>query len=97
MVLSETVQFVVIMAVTVIFSAFALAIEDKNYTRLVLKLIASFCWFILSLTQLYFFGASQMLAIPLTLMFLGIGLFYAFSIVNDFRLAKHDRIWSFSE
>lgn len=95
--LSETIQFIVIFAVTVVFSAFALVLEDKNYTRLVLKVIAGVFWFIMAVTQIYFFGGTQLLAVPLMLMFAAVGLFYCFSIVNDFKTQKHERIWDFDE
>lgn len=97
MVLSETVQFVVIFAVTTFFSAFALAVDNKDYIRITLKVIAGLCWFLLAVTQIYYFGGTQLLAVPFMMLCTGIGLVYCFSIVNDFRTEKHNRIWSFSE
>ena len=95
MVLTETIQYITVFAVTIVFSAFALAITNR--LAVVLKVIAGLSWFTLSLTQFFYFGGSQVIAAPLSLMFMGIGLFFCFSIVTDFRTAKEKRIWRFDE
>lgn len=94
MVVSETIQYITILGITIIFSAFSLInIEQK----LVMKVSAGLCWFIMALTQFFFFGVTQALTIPLMFMFLGFGLIFSFSIVTDFKNKKHDAIWNFND
>lgn len=97
MVLSETIAYVTIFAVTLVFSGLALALGNNEKLRIVVKVIAGLAWFVMSLTQFYFFGASHTLAIPFMFMFLGIGSVFCYSIVQDFKTEKNDRIWKFDE
>ena len=94
MVLSDTLAYVTILGITVVFSAFSLA--DTEY-RLIMKIIASLSWFIMGLTQFFFFGGSYLLAVPLCFFFIAVGVFFSFSIVTDFRNKKRDEIYSFME
>lgn len=95
MVLSETVQFVVIFAVTTFFSAFALALsEDRGNIRIILKVLSSVCWITLSLSAFTLFAGSILL-VPSALIFMVIGVVFAFTIVIDFRTEKHSKIWDF--
>ena len=97
MVLTETVAYTSMLAITIIFSCIALALGNKEKIRIVIKVIAGMSWFVLSLTQIYFFGASFLLAVPLMAMFMGIGMVFSFSIVQDFKTEKNRRIFSFDE
>lgn len=90
MVLEESFQFVALLAVTLGFSFATLV--DSQY-RLIFKLGAGLCWFVLALSQLYFFGGSQLLAVPLMVLFFGFGLFFVFSIVSDFKQKKRDDVY----
>ncbi|MFA5366046.1 MAG: hypothetical protein WC325_12765 [Candidatus Bathyarchaeia archaeon] len=63
--------------------------------RIMLKVIAGLSWFIMALTQYYYFGGSQVLAYPLTFLFLGFGLVFSFSIVSDFKQKERDRVYGF--
>ncbi|MFA5365512.1 MAG: hypothetical protein WC325_10075 [Candidatus Bathyarchaeia archaeon] len=92
MVLEETFQFAAILIVTLVFSVVSLL--DLEY-RLLLKVVAGCCWFVLALTQVYYFGGGQLLAVPLMFLFLGLGMVYCFSIVSDFRQKKRDEVYSF--
>jgi hypothetical protein len=96
MVLSETIQYITVLAVTIFFSAFAFVIE-KEMLQVVLKVIAGVCWFSMAVTQFYFFGGSQLFAVPSTIMFFGIGIVYIFSIVYDFKQENKDKIWNFGD
>jgi hypothetical protein len=92
MVLEETFQFAAILIITLVFSTVSLL--NLEY-RLLLKIVAGLCWFIMALTQIYYFGGGQLLAVPLMLLFLGLGMVYSFSIVSDFRQRKRDEIYNF--
>lgn len=91
MVLSETIQFASVVMVTIVFSAFSFT--DSQY-RLVIKLIAGLMWFILSLTTVAFFGGTAVLTVPLMFMFMGIGLFFFFTTISDWKQKKRDEIWN---
>jgi hypothetical protein len=92
MVLEETFQFTALLIITLVFSTVSLL--NLEY-RLLLKIVAGLCWFIMALTQIYYFGGGQLLAVPLMLLFLGLGMAYSFSIVTDFRQKKRDEIYNF--
>lgn len=96
MVLPETIQYASLLGVTIVFSAFALTI-DKEGLKLVLKLTATICWFVMALTQFFFFGGSNVLAAPMVMLFLAFGIIFAFSTVTDWNTEKKDRIWKFGE
>ncbi len=92
MVLSETVVYVSLLGVTLAFSAFALASEMH---RMALKIIAGLCWFVMALTQFFFLGGSALLAAPLSLLYVGFGLVFCFSMVTEFNETKRRKIWDF--
>ena len=94
MVLEESFQFVALLCITLGFS-FATLIDNEY--RLVMKVIAGICWFVLSLTQIYFFGGAQILAVPLMFLFMAFGLIFCFSIATDFRQKKRDEIYGFMD
>lgn len=96
MVVSETVQYVTILGLSIVFSVLALVIQENTY-RLVLKVSASLCWFILSLTQFLFLGGSATMAVPLAMLFLGFGFVFAASIVTDFQSQKREKIFGFED
>lgn len=64
---------------------------------MLLKVISAIFWFIDGLTVFYFFGASSLLAIPLMMMFLGLGLVFTFSIVTDFKQKERDRVYGWMD
>jgi uncharacterized membrane protein len=97
MVLSDTIAYVTILAVTIVFSSFALALGSNEKLRIVNKVIAGLTWFVLALTQFYFFGGSHPLCVPMMFLFMGIGSVFCYSIVQDFKTEKNDRIWKFDE
>ncbi len=94
MAISETIQYVTILAITIVFSAFSLTIESHKF---ILKIIAGLCWFIMALTQFMFMGGSAVLAVPFAVLYLGLGFVFTASIVSDFMTEKKSRIWSFGE
>jgi uncharacterized membrane protein len=92
MVLEESFQFIAVFVITIVFSMASLM--NTEY-RIMLKVIAGLSWFIMALTQYYYFGGSQVLAYPLTFLFLGFGLVFSFSIVSDFKQKERDRVYGF--
>lgn len=96
MVVSEAVQYVTVLGLSIVFSVLALVIQENTY-RLTLKIIASLCWFIFALTQFMFIGGSAVMAVPLAMLFLGFGFVFAASIVTDFQSQKREKIFGFED
>lgn len=94
MVLEETFLFTAILVSTLVFSVIALL--DTEY-RLLFKFVAGLCWFVMGLSQFYFFGVGHALAIPMMFLFMGFGMVYSFSIVSDFRQKKRDKVYGFMD
>lgn len=94
MVLSDTILYVSMFALPIVFSAFSMA--DNDY-RLLFKIIAGLCWFIDSLSVFYFFGGSGLLSVPLMLLFMGLGFVFTASIVSDFKQKKRDELYGWMD
>ena len=93
MVLSETIAYVTLLGLTIVFTAFALVIRDKIWI-VTLKLVAGLFWMVMAISQFYFFGSDgflMILSLPYTIF--GVILFY--TILNDYLGDKKDRIWNF--
>jgi hypothetical protein len=95
MVLSETIIYATLFALTVVFTAFALVIRDKLW-RVALKFIAGLFWIIMAITQFFFVGSSSMFLI-LSLPYAIFGLIFWIAILNDFLGDKKNRIWNFDD
>jgi hypothetical protein len=93
--ISDTISYALLVCFTIIFTAFALGIEDKMW-RVFLKFMAGLFWIILAIAQFYFVGSTGFLLV-LSLPFTIFGLIFWFMILNDFLGDKHDRIWNFKE
>jgi uncharacterized membrane protein len=84
--LSETLQYTVVFAITIIFTAISLTLDI--YPALT-KLIAGLCWFIMGLLQFVLGGAQSVLTIPLTFLFIAFGLvFWFFGFQEFFEIKK---------
>jgi uncharacterized membrane protein len=94
MVLEESFQFVALLVITL---GFTFATLIKNDYRLLFKVVASLCWFVMALTQIYYFGGGQLLAVPLMFLFTGLGLIFTFSIVTDFKDKERDRVYGWMD
>lgn len=94
MVLEESLLYSALFVSTLVFSVVALL--NTEY-RLLLKVVAGLCWFVMALSQFYFFGVASALSIPVMFLFLGFGLIYCFSIVSDFKQAERDRVYGFMD
>ena len=95
MVLSETIAYVSLLALTILFTAFALVICDKLWT-IILKLTAGIFWMVMAISQFYFFGSDGFLMI-LSLPYAIFGMIMFFAILNDYLGDKKDRIWNFND
>lgn len=95
MVLSETIAYVTIFALTVVFSVFAIVIKDELW-RVALKIIAAMFWFVMAVGQFMFFGVEGSLYI-LGLPYAIFGLLFIFALVHDFLTEKKDRVWKFPD
>ena len=96
MVLSETIQYITILGIAIVFSAFSMTIEQEGL-KMALKLISILSWFIMALSTFFFFGTDAILAVPLTIMFLGIGLVFAFTTVTAWTAEKKKKIFGFDD
>ena len=95
MVLSDTISYITLFALTVVFTAFALTIQDTLW-KVALKFIAGLFWIIMAIGQFFFFGSGGFLMI-LSMPFAVFGMIFWIAIFNDFLGDKKDRIWKFEE
>jgi hypothetical protein len=95
MVLSETISYITLFSLTIVFSAFALVITDKLW-RVALKFIAGMFWMILAVAQFFYMGSEGFLMI-LSLPYAIFGMLFWFAILHDFLSEKKERIWQFED
>ena len=95
MVLSETVTFVMIFGITIIFTAFALVIQE-NFWKIMLKAMAGMFWMILGVSLYIFMGADATM-IVLALPFVIFGMIFIVSIIRDSLKVKHDKPFIFED
>lgn len=88
--ISETITYIIIFALTIIFTVFALTLE-KN--RLLLKMSAGLCWFILALVTLITNTTFAVVPIALTFLFGGFGVIFFISTVDDWAGEKKDSFY----
>ena len=95
MVLSETISYVTLFAMTIVFTAFALAIQE-NVWRILLKMIAGLFWIVMAIASFYFFGADGFLMI-MSLPYAIIGLVFWILIIHDVLKTRHDKPFLFED
>jgi hypothetical protein len=95
MVLSETISFITIFSLTIVFSVFAIVIKDEIW-RVALKMMAALFWMVMAVLQFTYFGVNSALNI-LSLPYAIFGLLFVFAILHDFLSEKKDRIWKFPD
>lgn len=93
--LSDTMAYVTVIMVTVIFTVFALTIQDA-FWKISLKMLSMICWFIMGLTMFYFFGFTFLTDI-FALLFVIVGFFFPVSVIKDMLDVKKERAWSFKD
>lgn len=92
MVLSVTIQYAFIVGISIVFSAFAMTLEEE---RLPLKAVAGFCWFVTALIHFILNLPGDAIVYAMTFMYFGFGMMFCVSSVMDFFGKKKDRIWEF--
>jgi hypothetical protein len=85
--ISETIQYVIIFGLTIIFSVFALTME--NY-RLFLKMAAGTCWGIMAIIQFTLGDISSALTLGFALLCSILGLFFFASTILDWHGEKKE-------
>lgn len=90
--ISETITYIIVFALTIIFSVFALTLE-KN--RLFLKMAAGLCWYVLAIITQILNTTSAVIPIALVFFFGGFGTLFYISTVQDWLKEKKERKWSF--
>ena len=95
MVLSETINYITLFSLTIVFTSFALTIQDSMW-RVLLKFIAGMFWMIFGVALFFFMGSAGFLMI-LSLPFVIIGMIFWFMLIHDFLAEKKERIWKFDE
>ena len=90
--ISETIQYIIVFGVTVIFTVFALTIE-KN--RLFLKIAAGTCWFIMAVIQFILGDITSALTLVLPTLWFAFGFILFFLTIRDWKGEKKDHIWKF--
>jgi hypothetical protein len=79
--ITESIQYIAVFGITILFSCFALVLDEH---KLLTKMIAGLCWFIMSLVQFILGGHQGVLTVPFSLLFMGFGLVFVFSTVTDY-------------
>jgi len=87
--ISETIQYIIIFALAVVFTSFALAMEKH---RITLKVIAGICWFILALAQ-FILDVAGTFSMPFATLFMAIGLILFLSTILDWTGEKKTRFF----
>jgi len=85
--ISETISYIIIFGLTVIFTVFALTMQEYAY-KLLLKLIAATCWFIMAVIQFILGGTTSALTIPISSLFTIFGFIFCFSTIDDWQGEK---------
>jgi hypothetical protein len=95
MVVSETVVYVSVFALTIVFTAFALVLQE-TFWRFMMRIIAGTFWMVLGVSMFIFLGPGSSFVI-LSLPFVIFGLLFVISIVYDTLKTKHDRPFIFDD
>ena len=95
MVLSDTISYITLFAMTIVFTAFALAIQESVW-RILLKLIAGLFWMVMAVSSFFFFGSEGFLMV-LSLPYAIIGLLFWVLIIHDTLQTKHDKPFIFED
>lgn len=95
MVLSETVIYISVFALTIVFTAFALVLQE-NFWRIMMRIIAGMFWMVLGVSVFIFMGPASEFVI-LSLPFVIFGLLFIISIIYDSLKTKHDRPFIFDD
>jgi hypothetical protein len=95
MVLSDTISYITLFALTIVFTAFALVIQEKVWAIL-LKVVAGLFWFVMAASSFFFFGSESFLLI-MSLPYAIIGLIFYILIIHDTLKTKHDKPFLFED
>ncbi len=95
MVLSDTISYVTLLGMTIVFTSFALVIKEE-FWRVTLKIVASVFWFVMAVAQFIFFGSESAMMV-MSLPYAIIGMIMVWAILHDFLGDKKERIWKFNE
>ena len=83
-------QYVMMMAITLLFTVLGLAFNRKT----VLTLLAGICWLLSSLANFAVGDQTSPLTISLSLLFLGIGFIFVVKTIVDVFRSWSDKRWS---
>jgi len=95
MVVSETIGYVTIFALTIVFTAFSFVIQD-NIWRILLKAIAGLFWMIFGIVLFVSVGTSGFLSV-MSLPFVIIGLIFWIILIYDFFAEKKEKPFRFED
>jgi hypothetical protein len=95
MVLSETISYITLFAMTIVFTAFALAIQE-NIWRILLTMVAGLFWMVMAVASFFFFGSESFLMI-MSLPYAIIGLIFWILIIYDSLKTKRDKKFIFED
>ena len=95
MVLSETISYVTLLALTIIFTAFALTIQETIW-RFLLKMVAGLFWFVMAVSTFFFFGSDGFLMV-MSIPYAILGLMFYILIIHDSLKAKRDKPFIFED
>lgn len=96
MAVSTTIQYAILLGITIFFSAFSLVIQDKM-KALTFNILAALCWFIFALTHFISGSTNDPLTYGLTSLFVMFGIIFALYGIHNFSQMKHERVYGFME
>lgn len=84
--ISETIYFVITFGLSVVFSTFAMVLEEN---KILLKILAGLCWFILALMMFIVGDVTSGLTLAFSMLFWGLGfMFWAWTTKDWFQERK---------
>jgi len=92
--ISETVGYITVFGLTVIFTVFALTMKEN---KIFLKLTAALAWMVMALLQFVVGNTITVLSLALPPLFAVFGILFIISTIKDWYGEKHDRIWKFED
>jgi len=87
--ISETVGYITVFGLTVIFTVFALTMKENKIFLL--------AWMVMALLQFVVGNTITVLSLALPPLFAVFGILFIISTIKDWYGEKHDRIWKFED
>jgi hypothetical protein len=95
MVLSDTVGYITLLGLTIVFTSFAFVIPDSLWRNL-LKFVAGLFWMVMAVANFYFMGPNSFLAV-MSLPYAVFGMLFIFMMFREWLNEKHQKPFLFDD